>query len=192
MTQNLDYAGSGFINIPTSGASPTTNMQAMYYNYDQTTYGWNGYKYGLLYNHAALEFLIENTSTLFTNWHVPTSDELTGLMNAIGTTGSFQAGKAVDGSVATGVPSNWGGTDTYGFNLVPSGYYTDSGRFGGVSGNDMQVNLWSSTPHANGTMEYAFLVYKSYSPLVTAIDFKNQCAVRLVWDGTASYVGPGA
>jgi uncharacterized protein (TIGR02145 family) len=80
---NLDYAWSG-LSVPTSGASDSTSPQAMYYNYDESTYGWNGLKRGLLYNQYAVSYLETNKATLCPGWHVPTRDEFDALITALG------------------------------------------------------------------------------------------------------------
>lgn len=82
---NLDLMWSG-LSVPTSAQNLTAAPQvpaAVYYNYDQATYGWDGEQLGLLYNGAAVSQLISNASTLFPGWHVPTLDEWYGLYLAI-------------------------------------------------------------------------------------------------------------
>jgi len=71
MACNLDYIWEG-LNVPTSDATASTEQQAMYLGYDEQTYGWNGLKYGLLYNWYAAKYLEDNRSTLLPDgWYIP-------------------------------------------------------------------------------------------------------------------------
>ena len=121
LAENLDYKFSG-CGIG-GGGSPTT-PNAWYYNNDEATYGIDGArKCGLLYNWYACKLLNDNRSDLIPGWHVPTNDEWTALSNAVG--GMGVAGtrlKAANVDWAT----SWGGTDDYGFGVLPAGYYNGS------------------------------------------------------------------
>lgn len=139
LAENLDFK---FCNIGGSGTPTTAN--AWYYNNDETTYGWNGYKCGLLYNWYAAKILNDHRSELCPGWHVPTKDEYDALATACG--GFSTAGtklKALDGSAGTGFPSGWDGTDDYGFSLLPAGGYTGSFLDIGAYGI-----LWSITDNS--------------------------------------------
>jgi uncharacterized protein (TIGR02145 family) len=118
LAENLDFKFSG-CNIGGSGTPSTPN--AWYYNNDEATYGIDGTrKCGLLYNWYACKLLNDNRSELIPGWHVPTNDEWTALANAVG--GASTAGtklKAANVSWAT----SWGGTDDYGFGVLPAGGY---------------------------------------------------------------------
>ena len=121
LAENLDFKFSG-CNIGGSGTPSTPN--AWYYNNDEATYGIDGTrKCGLLYNWYACKLLNDNRSELIPGWHVPTDNEWTALANAVG--GTSTAGnklKAANVSWAT----SWGGTDDYGFAVLPAGLYTGS------------------------------------------------------------------
>lgn len=118
LAENLDFKFSG-CNIGGSGTPSTPN--AWYYNNDEATYGIDGVrKCGLLYNWHAVKLLNDNKSELIPGWHVPTTAEWDALANAVG--GTSVAGtvlKAANVSWAT----SWGGTDDYGFGVLPAGYY---------------------------------------------------------------------
>lgn len=135
LAENLDYKFSG-CNIGGSGTPSTPN--AWYYNNDEATYGIDGTrKCGLLYNWYAVKLLNDNRATLCPGWHVPTNDEWTALANAVG--GTSTAGtklKAANVSWAT----SWGGTDDYGFGVLPAGGY--NGSFYYVGSN---VYIWTIT-----------------------------------------------
>lgn len=119
LAENLDFK---FCNIGGSDRPEVAN--AWYYNNDESTYGWNGYKCGLLYNWYAVKLLNDNRSDLCPGWHVPTSEEWDSLITACG--GNSIAGKnlkGLDNSISSGFPNDWNGTDDYGFNAIPTGYY---------------------------------------------------------------------
>ncbi len=146
LDENLDYKFSG-CNIGGSGLPSTPN--AWYYNNDEATYGIDGTrKCGLLYNWYAVKLLNDNRATLCPGWHVPTNDEWTALANAVG--GASTAGtklKAANVSWAT----SWGGTDDYGFGVLPAGRY--SGVFDGVGS---RTNFWTITESGSDAYRQGF------------------------------------
>lgn len=179
LTVNLDYAWSG-LSVPTSGASASSNPQAMYYNYDESTYGWNGYKCGLLYNRYAVDYLEQNKATLCPGWHVPTYTEWDAFLTAAGgATGEDGTKlKALDEACSNSFPMDWNGTDDYGFGVLPAGYFYNSFKDVGRSSG-----FWSSSRYG-----YVF----NAGAYVSKNDTREttQFPVRLVMD--QSYVGPGA
>lgn len=115
---NLDFTWNG-LTVATDNAgvvSARSGSTAVYYNYDETTYGWSGNKYGLLYNGNAVRAMAASQATLFPGWHVPTDDECWPLFGSmIGSTNMAKL-KAV---------GEWGSqtaTDDYGFHLLPAGW----------------------------------------------------------------------
>jgi uncharacterized protein (TIGR02145 family) len=146
LAENLDYKFSG-CNIGGSGTPSTPN--AWYYNNDEATYGIDGVrKCGLLYNWYAVKLLNDNKATLCPGWHVPTNDEWTALANAVG--GTSTAGtklKATNVSWAT----SWGGTDDYGFGVLPTGAYY--GHFEGVGS---YACFWTITESGSYAYERIF------------------------------------
>lgn len=131
MAENLDYAWAG---LDVGGSGTSSDPNAWYYNNDESTYGWNGYKCGLLYNWYAASHLETNKSTLLPDgWHVPSASEVSELANSVG--GISTAGmklKALDESAGTDWPSGWNGTDDYEFSMLPGGvcgYYGSSRMF---------------------------------------------------------------
>lgn len=135
LAENLDFK---FCNIGGSGEPTTPN--AWYYNNDESTYGWNGYRCGLLYNWYAVKVLNDNRSELCPGWHVPTATEWDALATACG--GASVAGtklKALDNVTGANWPSGWSGTNDYGFSVVPGGYY--SGNFNGIDANSVFWNI---------------------------------------------------
>lgn len=121
LAENLDYKFSG---CGIGGGGTPTTPNAWYYNNDEATYGIDGVrKCGLLYNWYAVKLLNDNSSDLIPGWHVPTNDEWTALANVVGGTGV--AGTRLKAANVDWV-SSWGGTDDYGFAVLPAGYYRGS------------------------------------------------------------------
>ena len=140
LAENLDFKFSG-CNIGGGGTPSTPN--AWYYNNDEATYGIDGTrKCGLLYNWHACKLLNDNRDTLIPGWHVPTNDDWTALANAVGgISGAGTKLKAANVSWAT----SWGGTDDYGFGVLPAGYY--GGSFGNVGSG---TSYWTVTEGGSG------------------------------------------
>lgn len=143
LAENLDFK---FCNVGGGGTPSTSN--AWYYYNDESTYSWRGYKCGLLYNWYAVKLLNDNRADLCPGWHVPTNDEWTALANAVG--GASTAGtklKAANVSWAT----SWGGTDDYGFGVLPAGYYD-----GGFNGVGSRTNFWTITESGSNAYRQGF------------------------------------
>ena len=174
LAENLDFK---FCTIGGSGTPTTAN--AWYYNNDETTYGWSGYKCGLLYNWYAIKFLNDNRSELCPGWHVPTSNEWSTLATSCG--GSIIAGgklKALDGSFGTNWPSNWNGTNNYEFNIIPTGGRLTDGSFQDINSVG---SFWTIDMNNNDAINIYLLnnsdelYYSSYELIVGT-------ALRLVRD----------
>ena len=168
---NLDYAWTG-LSIPTSGASQSTSPQAMYYNYDEATYGWNGSQRGLLYNWYAVDYLQTNRATLCPGWHVPTRDEFDAVCTGIG---DWTHGDKLKST--SGWKNNGNGTDDYGFAAYPSGAYASS-----FSNIDCQVGFWTQTVDTTTTSYYFYLTYNSTNFSSWMANNKYQFSVRLIKD----------
>lgn len=180
LAENLDFAWNG-LSVPTEGASTSTDPQAMYYNYDESTYGWNGYKCGLLYNWFAVNYLEVHKSTLIPGWHVPTADEWAALADAVG--GESTAGttlKALDNSAGSNWPSSWNGTDDYGFSILPGGEYTGNFYEGGIYG------CYYSVTESSSSNAYYRTFSTGISMGLSSSTKKRQRSVRLVQDSTSA------
>lgn len=174
LAENLDFK---FCNIGGSGNPYTAN--AWYYNNDETTYGWNGYKCGLLYNWYAAKCLNDHRSDLCPGWHVPTKDEWDALATACG--GASTAGtklKALDDSAGTGFPSGWNGTDDYGFAILPTGGYWDS------FWNTNRGYYWTQSTYNSTDAYLARFIYNSASVDLINDPFGYGYSLRLVRDAT--------
>lgn len=137
LAENLDFKFSG-CNIGGSGTPSTSN--AWYYNNNEATYGWEGKKYGLLYNWHAVKLLNDNRATLIPGWHVPSTTEWDALATAVG--GASNAGTVLKST------TDWtsgAGTDVYGFAALPAGNRY-SGSFNDVC---LYANFWTATEHSS-------------------------------------------
>lgn len=175
MAENLDFK---FCNVGGSGRPTTAN--AWYYNNDETTYGWNGYKCGLLYNWYAAKFLNDYRNDLCPGWHVSTKDEWDTLVTACG--GVSVAGtklKALDSAAGNNWPSGWNGTDDYGFNALPAGYYGGNQMvFEGINTDADFITLTS----IDSTNNYDYYINVS-GGVGNFTDAKASCcSIRLVRD----------
>lgn len=121
LAENLDYKfqvdGS---QIPIGVSGTPTTPSAWYYGNDETTYGVDGNKYGLLYNWYATKYLEDNKSTLLPDgWRVPSATDWDTLATAVG--GEDTAGTILKSAVGW---TTGAGTDDYGFGGVPAGFYS--------------------------------------------------------------------
>lgn len=170
LAENLDYKFSG-CGIGGFGTPSTPN--AWYYDNDEATYGIDGTrKCGLMYNWHAVKLLNDNRSELMPGWHVPTTSEWDALANAVGGTGVAGTRlKATNVSWAT----SWGGTDDYGFEVLPAGYY--NGSFGSVGS---YAYLWTITE--SDVFGY-YRIFNNGATMDQGTNYKkNGYSVRLVKD----------
>lgn len=173
---NLDYAWAG-LSVPTSGASNPTSPQAMYYDYNESTYGWNGKKLGLLYNGYAMAYLEANKATLCPGWHVPSKTEMVNMINSL----AAPVGQRIKSADATEWWDGGCGTDDYGFALGPAGKFTDMGAFDEYGGFGY---LWTSTTTSATAAYTYFWKYNSTSTSSQASNYKYQFSIRLVKDSS--------
>ena len=144
MAENLDWKFNG-LNFRDSNNNPiddTTDIQAAYFNYDESTYGINGNKYGLLYNWYAVDYINQHLESFGVpdGWHAPSKTEWSTLINICGQNPGTKL-KSTSGW------SDWigpNGDDYYGFSAYPAGYGSGygGGGFGNVGAN---ASFWTST-----------------------------------------------
>jgi len=153
LAENLDFK---FCQI--GGQFSSSYPLAYYYNNNETTYGWNGYKCGLLYNGYACNLLESNKNDLIPGWHVPSKTEWENLIAACG-------GVSIAGTKLKSVDENWfsgwNGTDDYGFKLLPAGAVFN-GEFGSIGENNY-VN--TSTDYSSWQIYYATFDATSQVPI---------------------------
>lgn len=200
LAENLDLRWDGLIIGETPYSKKLDGLQqaAVYYDNDETTYGINGNRYGLLYNFAAVKYLNDHKDILIPGWHVPTAEEMQQMYDFVveeakaeDSSGfsTYYAGSrlyALEGWTYSAVsgppPFTSAPKDSYGFAAVPSGMNTGGGVFD-VGGK--QCWLWSSsqTDDECGACAYGqagfFVPHIFHSPNAAV---SRQYAVRLVKD----------
>jgi uncharacterized protein (TIGR02145 family) len=153
LAENLDWKWNG-LQLGNHGESATIQL-ANYYNYDEATYGINGNKYGLLYNHKAVEYLESNKNTMLPDgWRVPSQNDYLVLVDFIG---ADIAGTKLKSR--TGWNNEGNGTDDYNYSAVPSGYDWN-GNFGNI-GNRGQY--WTKTTSPSSGDSRCYCIYFSYN-----------------------------
>ena len=184
MTENLDYKFDG---LEINGESTWNGEKvAWYYDNDETTYGENGNKYGLLYNWYALKYLDDNKATLLPDgWRAPTKSDFDTLFNTL----NFDIDTQYNGSTPFRSIDGWNGvagTNEYGLNVVPAGWKYGGG-FGYVH-NAAYIGAVDKQPNDN-YRAWCLRLGGEYSGQATDIYYNNYqltmgCSVRLVRDIT--------
>lgn len=146
--ENLDYAWDGVL----SEVGPDTDMRAVYYEYDEATWGWNGRRCGRLYNVPALRYLDDHPEMLPPGWRIPNTDDWTALFNYAGIAGdsdSENTDKIRKGDLAW-ASNTWTGTNTTGFSWLPAGMFSPSGT--GFKSAGQAAYNWTSYRHPDPTV----------------------------------------
>ena len=128
MAENLDAPG----NLPIGGTPSyiINTAHAYYYLNDESTYGYNGRKYGLLYNGYSSTFI---NSIIPDGWRLPTKSDFQQIIDEIGAAngnklkldkywpnvGDNETGFSAPPSSCTDTGSNWFYGETI-FNLISS------------------------------------------------------------------------
>lgn len=128
MAENLDYAFDG-ITIVSNSTKSSTDKYGYYYNDNESTYGYTGYKYGIYYNLPSVQYLVDNIDNIAPGWRIPTKADFVALAEYIGCTVSSTSATQIiyTGPVETlrATDSDWRSgtvtTDTTGFHAVSSG-----------------------------------------------------------------------
>lgn len=127
ITENLDLQFDGLTVNPSTTGSPYESVpSAWYVNWDETTYGWNGARYGLFYNTTAFVYLNQHASELFPGWHVMNNSELVAIRGSLRTVALKAVGLWPNDD--DGYPA----TNETGFNLKPAGEMYSSDRFANI------------------------------------------------------------
>ena len=115
MAENLDYKFSG---LGIGGSTDNRSVPwAWYYDNNESLWGYDGRKCGLLYNLYAVKLLFEQKNELIPGWHLATIAECQNIYNYIGQrNGNRLMSKPVDWA-----PDWLIGTDDFGFNFLPAG-----------------------------------------------------------------------
>jgi uncharacterized protein (TIGR02145 family) len=151
LAENLDYGSTG-----------------VYYNNDESTYGWNGLKYGKLYTWDEAVAAANEIS----GWHLATAAEWDALADAVG--GKSVAGTKLKSSTGW---SSGNGTDDFGFAAFPAGYQY-SGYFVNLGSN---AYFWTATETSSS---YAYNRYFSTGASMGSYSYYKSrgYSVRLVKD----------
>jgi uncharacterized protein (TIGR02145 family) len=124
--QNLDYTDINII----LGGTPTYDENAphaWYYQNNENEFGWNGKKFGLLYNNLAAEYLEQNKETILNGFRVPKEADFQNLEDTIGQIDFVNKLKSTQYWNAPGI-------DEYGFSMIPGG---------ACSGDDVTPIVWA-------------------------------------------------
>lgn len=178
MAENLDYKWEG-LKVGLSGTSDS-EQRANYYDNDESIYGVNGNKYGLMYNWIAVDYIEQNKATICLGWRVPSSDDFNTLANSVG--GSSIAGTKLKST--TGWYESGNGDDSYGFNAFPAGTYWE--EFGLVN---MMAFFWTNTSTDSNNAINKYFKYDLSSMTSYSIRKYNQTSVRLCKDATVNIGG---
>ena len=188
ITTNLDYAWDG-LDVKTSGTL-SSDPSACYYNFDESTYGWNGAKTGLLYNKAAVQYLLDNRSTLLPSsigyWTLIPYSIWDNLCRIGGSKSTAEQGGVGLSSVDWVVPSSGYPvpTNATGFNAIPSGVISSTGTFNfGYNQMTTSTNAYLTTwlDTVSGSNRHTATVYgnRNTSRSSSSVDSKVGCSIRL-------------
>ena len=167
MACNLDYIWEG-LNVPTSDATASTEPQAMYLGYDEQTYGWNGLKYGLLYNWYAAKYLDQNSSTLLpSGWYIATKWFFED---------SFIPTVKYSAYVRNRELWSVKSLDNFELDIRPTGYFYSSTN--GFQVGDF-TDFWTASQNST-SYGYYMNISSSDTPNVNSSDKKNQYSIRLI------------
>ena len=176
LAENLDYAWNG-LNVDPSSSLWGVPI-ACHYNKDDSTYGWNGKKWGLLYNQDAINYMLANESTMFPDgWHVPTSTDYNTLVSTISADSDWKAGMASTEDWDTSFSQTTEhGLDKYGLNIKPLGEADLNSRFYFSNNDDKLAVLWATDKEYWLELPYNKFTWTQYE-----IDnYYDSKAVRLV------------
>jgi uncharacterized protein (TIGR02145 family) len=182
MAENLDWKYPG-ISIGSSSSSYTTKYANYAYD-DESTYGVNGKKYGLLYNHAAAESISTDDG-----WHLPTKEEWETLFSNISSSMSTVTEMLrLYGDNYCSMNSNW--YDHTGLRLLPSGMgnYDNPKRYysvqNGMTNTSGTGYYWTATKYPSNPNYQAYYFQCGWDSSSTRFDTNygrnNHMSVRLV------------
>lgn len=143
IAHNLDYTDE---NIVIGSSTSTNGKRANYFNDDENTYGWNGRKYGLLYNTPAIEYI---DSILTDGWRTATSTDWNNLIANSGDT-NIEASQNLR---SDNMPwyTEGQGNNSLNMNMLLSGVRGDNGAF--VTGGARNEGYY------NGSSLYIYDLY---------------------------------
>lgn len=113
LVQNLDYIDSNII-LGGNHTYDENYAHGWYYQNNVNEFGWNGKKFGLLYNNLAVEYLEQNKETILNGFRVPKEYDFQNLEDTIGQTDFVNKLKSTQ-------YWNTPGIDEYGYSMIPGG-----------------------------------------------------------------------
>lgn len=163
MAENLQWELQPIIIDGPFTSDSDTTPRAWYYNRDKSNYGLDGmYKCGLLYNGFSVPIINAELASVGNGWRVPSESDFNLLKNEVQ---NAQRIKAIPNSINEGFPIlDWGGTNDYGFNLLPSG--TANVILGFIQLNEY-CSLRSSTFSGTDNLRARFSIYDSSEFLIS-------------------------
>ena len=179
LAENLDFVFDGLV---VGEDTSTEEPRANYFNNDERTYGWNGAKYGLLYNWISVAYLESHKSELLpAGWRVPVDNDWKLLIYTLGYT-----------NVGTKLKSTTGWTSGNGdgstaFSAFPAGYFTAAGNFLNIGSF---AYFWTNLEADSSTDAYYRYLSANSSSLGSYSRSKAVGnSVRLVKDTPAALLG---
>lgn len=132
--------------------------------------------YGRLYTWSAAV----RVASSINGWHLPSRTEWTTLQDFIGDSSSAGGLLKEVGFTHWSVP-NTGATDTYGFTVLPSGFYEPSTETSYALGTS--ANFWTDTEY-DATFSYVRAMTHSSASLIDQTSFKEDrgFSIRLIKD----------
>lgn len=121
IAHNLDYIDE---NIVIGSSTSTTENRGNYFNDDENIYGWNGRKYGLLYNTSSIEYI---DSILTDGWRTATSTDWDNLIASAGSTNQ-EASNNLRSDNMPYYPQGEG-NNSLGMNMLLSGVRGSNGNY---------------------------------------------------------------
>ena len=164
-TENIDYKWDG-LHIATANNNWSNDTPyGSYYDNNESTYGVNGKKYGLLYNYPSAEYI---NSILTDGWRVATANDFTALFNST---------VVNNDSAKLRTTTEWTspGTNTSGFGAMPCGLRIISNgymRYSSISTGSYYRTIGDSSKYAYITLNG---LKASYST-----EARTQCSIRIV------------
>ena len=137
--ENLDYRWDGLGSSYTTSSTPS----AIYQDNNETLWGWNNRRCGLLYNLEAMRYL-NDTILANSDWRVFTLNDLDSLV--IATNSVYDCGLRLCENVDWS-DSSWDGTNDLGFNLKPYGAYVNNRTEYKLTGALLHLNVQGTTKY---------------------------------------------
>lgn len=161
---NLDFI---YDNLNIGDPGLPVSASAWYYQNNENTYGWNGRKYGLLYNFYAVQ---ELEGLLPTGFRLPTNDEWLSLGNFVNNNCISLKEKNLS------YAPNWGGDNALGLSILPAGARLGTGFYNSPN----YGHYWSGTQY-NESRAYIRTFMENGGMPDGNNTFTDAVAVRLVY-----------